>query len=478
MPLDSVSTQPIWRPQHRADGTRGPQFALLTCPYDEIFFGGARGGGKSSGMLGHWLGHAQRYGSKARGVFFRRRFKQLEEVQRQANELFPKLGATYSKGEALWTLRNGATLKLRHLWDAQAAEEYQGHSYTWICLEEVTQWPTLDAMNRMRGTLRSSDGVKCVLLATGNPGGPGHQAVKARWIDPAPSGYVPITDPETGDVRVFIPSRLEDNLALVRADPGYERRLMALGNPQLVRAWRWGDWDITWGGAFDDIWAPARHVVRPFAFPRGFTYRRSFDWGSARPSALLMWAVSDGTPIPEMGGFVFPRGSMILFSEWYTVAKDAAGNVKPNEGLRLTNQALGKGIAERSRGRVWSGCVADPSIFANHGRESIYAEIRRAAAEAHHALTFAPANNDRVAGWQKMRDMLENAAADRPEKPGLWVFNTCVNFLRTVPTLQRDEARPDDIDTDQEDHCGDAARYACNSTPRAAAMSRYTIHGG
>jgi hypothetical protein len=179
-----------------------------------------------------------------------------------------------------------------------------------------------------------------------------------------------------------------------------------------------------------------------------------------------MFARSDGTQIYEMSGFVFPRGSLILFAEWYTVAKDSGGNVKPNEGLRLTNQALGHGIAERSRDRDWSGCVADPAIFAEMGRESIYAEIRKAAAERRHSLVFTRANNDRVGGWQKMRDMLENVAADRPEKPGLWVFNTCVNFLRAVPTLQRDENRPDDVDTDQEDHAVDACRYACNSTER------------
>jgi len=380
--------------------------------------------------------------------------------------LFPKLGAVYSKSEAVWTFPNGATLKLRHLWDAQAAEEYQGHSYTWICMEELTQWANLDAMNRMRGTLRSSDGVKCVLLATGNPGGPGHQHVKQRYIDPAPAGFTPIVDPETGETRVFIPSRLEDNLALTRNDPNYAKRLMALGNSQLVRAWLYGDWNITFGGAFDDLWVPDRHVLTPFSIPPTWTYRRSFDWGSSRPSALLMWAISDGTPVKELGGRVFPRGSMILFSEWYTIAKDAAGNVKPNEGLRLTNQALGYGIAERSKGRVWSGCVADPAIFSEMGRESIHEKIKRAAAEKGHVLSLGRANNDRIGGWQKMRDMIENAAADRPEKPGLWVFDTCVNFLRTVPTLQRDDSRPDDIDTDQEDHCGDAARYACNSMPK------------
>ena len=470
--LDEPVTTTAWRPQYRQDGSLGPQFALMMCPCDEIFFGGSRGGGKTSGMIGHWIGHASKYGTKARGVFFRRRFKQLEEVQRQCNELFPKLGAIFSKGEAVWTFPNGATLKLRHLWDAQSAEEYLGHSYTWICMEEVTQWPNLDAMQKVKGTLRSSDGVKCVMLATGNPGGPGHNAAKSRWIDPAPGGYVPLTDPESGEVRVFIPSRLEDNLALMRNDPSYERRLMAIGNPQLVKAWRYGDWNTTFGGAFDDLWRPDRHVLKPFAFPPGFTYRRSFDWGSAAPSSLQMWAISDGTPVREMGGFVFPRGSLILFGEWYTVARNPNGDIKPNTGLRLTNQVLGKGIAERSMGRAWSGCVADPSIYAEPGRESIFEDMRKGAREMNQPLAFGPANNDRLAGWQRMRDFLENAAADFPEKRGLWVFENCIHFLRTVPTLQRDESRPDDIDTDQEDHCGDSARYACMSGGQRPGLGR------
>ena len=39
----------------------------------------------------------------------------------------------------------------------------------------------------------------------------------------------------------------------------------------------------------------------------------------------------------------------------------------------------------------------------------------------------------------------------------------------------RDDAKPDDVDTDQEDHCGDACRYACNSTPRVATEGRFII---
>jgi hypothetical protein len=53
--------------------------------------------------------------------------------------------------------------------------------------------------------------------------------------------------------------------------------------------------------------------------------------------------------------------------------------------------------------------------------------------------------------------------------PGLVVFATCLDFIRTVPVLQHDTARPEDVDTNAEDHAADEARYACMSRPYAAA---------
>jgi hypothetical protein len=49
-----------------------------------------------------------------------------------------------------------------------------------------------------QATLRSSAGVPAGFRATGNPGGPGHQWVKARYIDPAPLGNRLIRDEQTG----------------------------------------------------------------------------------------------------------------------------------------------------------------------------------------------------------------------------------------------------------------------------------------
>jgi hypothetical protein len=225
---------------------------------------------------------------------------------------------------------------------------------------------------------------------------------------------------------------------------------------------------------FSDVWMPSRQIIRPFNIPPSWTFRRAFDWGSSAPFSLGMYAISDGTPIREMQGFVFPRGSIIRYGEWYGVAKDSSGQPKANVGLTMRNTDIGRGIAERSkeyRGRPlrFSGCVADPSIFSELGRESIYVDLQKGAREIGLSLNFEKAQNDRVVGWTRMRDYLEEATKDVPEKPGMWIFENCTQWIRTVPTLQRDESNPDDVDA-QEDHCGDETRYMILSQSRKGSV--------
>jgi hypothetical protein len=50
--------------------------------------------------------------------------------------------------------------------------------------------------------------------------------------------------------------------------------------------------------------------------------------------------------------------------------------------------------------------------------------------------------------------------------------DACRDFIRTVPALPHDEAKPEDIDTDAEDHSADAARYAAMSRPWAPPVKR------
>jgi hypothetical protein len=455
-----------WAPQP------GPQAALVACPVHEVFYGGARGGGKTDGMLGIWLNHERRYRQYARGIFFRREYKELEEVLTRSTEIFPHFGARWKDAKAAWLFPSGATLKFRHLWDAKDAQKYQGHQYTLACFEELTQWPSPAPIDMIRATLRSAHGVPVLFRATGNPGGPGHNWVKARYVSPAPLGYKTLLDPKTCLGRVYIPARLRDNPVLTNAQPTYEKQLYGVGSETLVRAWLSGDWDIVAGGFFDDVFSAETHILRPFPLPRTWRLRRSFDWGSAKPASLGIWAEADGSEVPGQKQH-FPRGSLIRVAELYTVAQDArTGLIKANEGLRLDNRTLGRKLAEISlkvaEGRLYSGCVADPSIWIEAGGKSIYQQLQEGAREAKHNLLFSKADNYRVPGWQKLREMLQAARATRPEHPGLWVFESCTEWLRTVPVLPRDPRDGDDVDTAAEDHAADETRYAVMSLRREA----------
>ena len=226
----------IWQAQ------AGPQTALLSAPDNraEIFFGGARGGGKTDGCIGSWMAHENRHGKHAKGIIFRRSMSELEEVQNRMMEIFPAMGATYAVSTKTWIWPSGGTLKLRFLDADEDATKYQGHAYTWMAFDEAGNWPSPKPIDMLRATLRSVHGVPTRLLLTGNPGGKGHDWIKERYIDPA-RPMTPFLGPD-GHLRVFIPSRLQDNLLLMEKDPGYINRLKASGPSWLVKAWLEGDW--------------------------------------------------------------------------------------------------------------------------------------------------------------------------------------------------------------------------------------------
>jgi hypothetical protein len=162
-------------------------------------------------------------------------------------------------------------------------------------------------------------------------------------------------------------------------------------------------------------------------------------------------------PWPTANG-VIPRGAMIRYREWY------GQGARTGEGLRLTAEEVGAGIAEREAGEKIAFGVADPSIFRQDGGPSIGERLRRM------GLYWRPGDNTRVgkagalSGWDQMRARI----AGGEEGPMLYVFDTCRDFIRTVPGLQHDPERLEDLDTNAEDHIADETRYACLSRPLPA----------
>jgi len=425
-----------------------------------VIYGGARGGGKTDAALGDFARHARRWEAAAQGLMVRRTRAALEPTIVRARQIFAREGAKWVQSRTCFEWPNGARLAMRHLSNDHDAGLYQGHGYSRVYVEELTQFTRPDPVDKLKATLRSALGSPCAFRGTCNPGGPGHTWVKQRYIDPGDDRVVEtIKNPLGGDdlrtARLFIPAKLKDNPALVAQDPDYAARLAKSGSELLVRAWLDGDWSVIMGAFFECF--SRRNIIPPFRIPDDWTRFISFDFGSAAPFSVAWWAVvSEAISTPE---YRLPRGALVRYREWY--GADAEGN-----GLRLTALQIAQGILGRQIGEPKPYGVADPSIFAQQQATGpTIAEVMRTA-----GITFRPADNTRVgklgaiSGWNEMRQRILGTE----EGPMLVVFDTCRDFIRTVPVQQHDPMRPEDLDTTGEDHIADETRYACMSRPLIA----------
>jgi len=453
---DRLIKEPSWRPQP------GPQERFINATEFEVIYGGARGGGKTDAALGDFAWHAARYGEAAQGLMVRRTRPSLDRTISRARKIYGKDGAKWIQSRACCEWPSGACLSFRHLANDNDAELYQGHDYTRVYVEELTNFPNAAPVDKLKATLRSAEGVPCYFRATCNPGGPGHTWVKKRYIDAGTDRVVeliknPFGGPDFETDRLFIPAKLQDNPALIKGDPAYAMRLSQSGSEMLVRAWLEGDWSVVMG-AFFAGWS-GRNIIDPFEIPRKWTRFISFDWGLAVPFSVGWWAVvSENTRLPS--SLNLPRGALVRYREWY--GADAKG-----KGLGLTATEVAQGILARQPGEDEAEGVADPSIFARAGGRTgptIAEEMRLA------GVTFSPADNTRVgklgavSGWNQVRQrILGNKVG-----PMLVVFDTCRDFIRTIPAQQHDPLRAEDLDTKGEDHIADETRYACMSRPLIA----------
>jgi hypothetical protein len=445
-----------WSPQE------GPQFSLIKCPVYDVFFGGARGGGKTEAMLGEWIEHALTCRSAARGVFFRRELPQLEDVINRSQELFTRFG-TWHEQKKTWRFDNGAILKFRPLERDIDAQKYQGHSYTRIYVEEIVNFPNPAPIDKLYACLRSPHNVPCVFRCTGNPGGPGHSWVKQRYIDPAPLGYKCLDIPGLEDMdlkRMFIPSRVEDNKLLLESQPRYVDQLKLVGSEDLVRAWLEGDWDVTLGAAFEKL-SKKRNMIRRFDVPKWWTKIMVIDWGTAAPFAVC-WFVVNGEDLilsekedwPER---LIPKNSIILYREFY------GWNGQPNVGCRKESFEVVKDILdiEEARGEKIDFRIGDSAMWSQVDGASVQQRMYDA---SEGDFYMEQSIKDRESNYQEIRARI----AGEEGVPRFYATEDCTHFWRTMPDLQLDELHPEKgYDTKQEDHIADCVAYVCARQPYA-----------
>ena len=435
----------IWKPQPK-------QALALRCPATELFFGGAAGGGKSDFLLADFLQGAALYGNKWNGILCRKTFKQLEELQKRAAELFVPIGGKYigtksKEGSDMWVFPNGANLKMRYLESEKDVQNYQGHQYTWIGFDELGNYPTPYVWVYMMSRLRSASGVPTYIRGTANPGGVGHGWIKARFMDNAEPNRIQrievtlASGRKAYQTRCFIPSRLEDNMILMRNDPQYEINLLSMPE-HLRRALRYGDWSVFAGQVFSEF-SYDTHVVKPFQLPPGDWFKfTALDWGYTKPYSLGWYAVNS-------------EGRVVKYREWYG-CRDGEFNVGVKKGVtELAREAWDVSITEGV-----DTMVADPAIWAKQDNVLSFAEKFREA-----GWNMVKGNNDRINGLIMFHDFLVTKTLDAGgnEVPMFTCFPNCKALIRTLPLLTPDPNHMEDIDTRLEDHAYDETRYALMS---------------
>lgn len=409
---------------------------------NEVLFGGAAGGGKTYAIVMDAMDLCLRHGG-IKAYIFRRSYKELEDnlIPIAREKLTDEIGMYRAASHEIM-FKNGSLLRFRQLRNMEDRFKYQGAEINALYIDELTHF-TKEEYDFLKSRLRVNKalGFEPVVRCTSNPGGRGHGFVKSYFVDMAPynteyktSVFSRVLGRERVRTRLYIPALVTDN-PYIGEDYIFELE----NKPKAIRdAYLLGKWDAFEGQVFSE-WKddPGHyedrlftHVIKPFELPDHYIKFRSFDFGYSRPFSVLWWAVGE-------------RDEVYLYKEWY-------GASAPNVGVRLSPREIAKGIINRDKGDIIKASYADPSIWDSSRGESVALQMEK------EGVYFLPGENARISGKMAVHDRLK---FDGEGRCGLYVFETCRDFIRTVPALEYDQYRPEDINTQGEDHIYDAMRY-------------------
>lgn len=499
IPQENVVWQPI---------PGSSQELALDTRCDHTLYHGTRGPGKTITQLMRFRRRVgMGYGTYWRGVIFDVEFKNLSDLVAQSKRFFSAFndGCSFktSHSEYKWVWPTGEELMFRHVKKLSDYDGFHGHEYPFLGWNELTKQPTPDLYDKMMSTNRSSftphlhtpringeydtpdkkplPPIPLEVFSTTNPSGPGHNWVKRRFISGFSNGEVIrkvsiVFDPkqqkevELVKKQVSIFGSYRENIYL---DAKYIAELdqSTKNNPNLRAAWLEGSWDVTAGGAIDDIWLREIHTVPRFKIPKEWYVDRAFDWGSTHPFSVCWFAESNGEELELDDGtpVCFEKGSIIMINDWYGTEE-----IGTNKGLKMSAGDVAHGIVLREKqlleGR-WISRKPSPGPADNqirNVRESDVETIEDKMSE--HGIRWTVSDKSpgsRKIGLQLFRDRLQNAVDG--EGPGFYVMMNCKASIDTLPSLTRDEKDQDDVDTNCEDHIYDAVRYrVLQSTNRYA----------
>jgi hypothetical protein len=284
----------------------GPQTEFLTTSADIAIYGGAAGGGKSYALLLEPLRHY--HNARFGAVIFRRNSTQVRNeggLWHESMALYGPLGAHPREAFLEWVFPTYARVKFGHLEHDRSVHDWHGSQIPFIGFDELTHFSERQFFY-MLSRNRSTSGVPGYIRATCNPdadswvrrlidwwiGEDGYPVAERsgvlRWFVRLDDAFI------WGDSReeilekygadqlpkslTFIPSKLQDNQALMKKDPSYLASLRALSRVDRMRL-EGGNWNVraTAGMLFQREWFQVIDAI-----PGGWVQAIRFGTGQRR----------------------------------------------------------------------------------------------------------------------------------------------------------------------------------------------------
>lgn len=406
----------------------------------EVLYGGARGPGKTdAGIV--WM-QKTAGNPEFRGLVIRKNADDLHDWVDRARHMYSGWKVEVVGKPAEIRFPSGAKIRTGHLKDDNAYEKYQGHEYQRMLIEELTQITDEERYIKLISSCRSTvDNLPARVFLTTNPGGPGHQWVKKRFVDPTTPGK-PFRDPQTDRTRIFIQAKVQDNPTLIKKDPGYVQFLDGLPF-ELRKAWRDGDWDVFVGMFFNEF-DREYHVYDPkdVHIHEDWPRIRSIDWGFRDPTACYWHALA-------------PDGHIYTYREYYETEKldvDAAREIK----------AL-------SEGEHILYTVGDPQSFPVRIPQFKFGQqvaVPRFQVWQEQGVQITMGDNKRIQGWSHMRDYLQVKKYQEGLSSWWHISNQCTNLIEELTSAIYDKKSIEDVSSSCKDHALDSCRLALMSRPK------------
>lgn len=436
------------------------------------------------------------YGKFFKAVIIDRHYKDLADIIAQTKKFFYAYddGAVFMSGtsDCKWKWPTGEEVFIRHVDSVEEYDQFHGWEICIIAFNELNKWPNLDLYNKMKSvnrcafipekdTPRLSDGryatadglplppMPLCFFSTTNPSGVGHNAIKRQFINKIPYGKVVKVDtlifnPKTQQEEVFTTTQVAI-FASYRENPylpaKYIADLNSITDPNLRAAWLNGRWDVTSGGAFDDLFRLEKHRIPRFKIPDNWYVDRSFDWGSTHPFSVGWFAEANGETAYFDDGTEFTpnKGSIIQIAEFY-----GSKEVGTNIGLKMSAPDISKEILRIEKQLVLEGWISHrpyPGPADNQIGQKLQEDVETIKAKME-ACGVYWTNSDKSKGSRTnglilFRDRLESVV--KSEGQGFYFMENCVASIELIPSLPRDPKNQDDVDTNSEDHPWDMVRY-------------------